>query len=354
MSRVETLVGLLPDERTAALITSPLSLRYLCGFSIENGIIIAAKEESVLFVPERTFSALNGRVNGFKPVKLVNGQQLLDMLIKYGIKSIMIEADKMTVSEWKVFKEQLHYAEIVDSEELSEWITGMRSVKSPEEIASITKAQSFCDKAFERLIGSVRKGMTERQIATLIDLYLAEAGSEGSPFRTLVLSGENSFKNRSKPSDKKIGDGEFVIMEFGATVDGYCAKMCRTVGVGSVDDRMDEAYRAVFCAISDGVKALRSGIGGKVADSVVRSTLNSWGFDKYCTGGFAHGIGLEDREPPYIGRSRSAILKENTVLAVSCDIRLPGKYGIRIGDMTVIEENGCSVLTKGTRSLVFI
>lgn len=354
MNRAGILAGMLPDERTAALVTSPMSLRYLCGSPIESGLAVVAKEGSFLFVPERIYSAVSGRAEGFKISALTNGQQLLDLLIKYGIKRVMIEADKMTVSEWKLFKEQLHYAELCDTEELSEWIVRMRTVKSADEIAAITKAQKICDVAYEKLIGSMRKGMTERQIQSLIDFYLAEAGSEGSPFPTVVLSGANTAKSRAKPSDRKVESGDLIVMEFGAAVGGYCAKMCRTIGVGSVGERMDEAYRAVSCAIADGITALRSGIGGKVADSVMRSTLNAWGYDQYAVGGFAHGIGLEELEAPFLNKRCNAMLRPDTVLAVSSEIRLPGKFGIKLGDMAVLGEEGCTVLTKATRTLVFI
>lgn len=357
MSRAEILAGMLPDERSAALVTSPLSLRYLCGCYVESGLAIIGHEESVLFVPERIYQRVSGRVSGFKVTALTNGQQLLDLLIKYGIKRVFIEADKMSVSEWKLFREQLHYAELCDTEDLSEWLVRMRTVKSSEEIAAIRRAQAICDDAYERLLGSVRKGMTERQILSLIDYYLAEAGSEGSPFQTVVLSGENTARlnvSDRRPLDRVTESGDLIIMEFGARVDGYCAKMSRTIGVGSVDPQIDEAYRAVSCAISDGVKALRAGIGGKVADSVARSTLNAWGFDKYSSGSFAHGIGLEEFEAPFLGRRSSAVLRPDTVLAACCEIKLPGKFGIRTEDTAVLGEEGCMVLTKATRTLVLV
>lgn len=354
MSRAEALAAWLPDDRTAALVTSPLSLRYLCETPIESGVAVVAKEKSFLFVPECIFSSVSGRVEGFKVSALINGQQLLDLIIKYGIKRVFVEADKMTVSEWRLFREQLHYAELYDTNELSEQLVNMRMVKSREEIAAIGKAQKICDVVYERLLGSMRCGMTERQIASLVDFYLSELGSEGVPFPTVVLSGENTARGRLRPSDRKTVNGDFIVMEFGAVVDGYCAKMCRTVGVGSVGAREDEAYRAVSCAISDGIKALRAGIGGKVADSVARSTLNAWSYDQFCVGSFAHGIGLEDYEAPYLGRRSGALLKAGTVLAVSCEIRLPGKFGIKLGDTAVLDNDGCTVFTRTSRTLVFI
>lgn len=354
MSRAEIIAEMLPDERTAALITSPLSLRYLCGFPVENGIAFVAKEQSFLYVRERDLAAVSAKTRDLKVDFLRKGQQLLDLLIKYGIKRVLVEADKMTVSEWKVFKEQLHYAELSDSEELSEWLLNMRMVKSPEERAAIESAQAICDKAYERLLGSIRKGMSERQIASLLEFYLTEFGSEGTPFPTVILSGENTANPHLRPSDRQTREGDFLIMEFGAVSGGYCAKMSRTVAAGNVDSRMENAYNAVSCAISDGITALRGGIGGKVADSVARSTLNAWKVDQYSMPNFAHGIGLEPFEAPYLGQKSSTTLKAGETLAVFCDVRVRDKFGIKIGDMAVLTDEGCKVFTKATRNLVHI
>lgn len=354
MNRVEILAEKLPDERTAALITSPLSLRYLCGSPVESGIAFVAKEQSFLYVRERDVPKVSGKTGGFKVGTLKNGQQLLDLLVKYGIKRVLVEADKMTVSEWKLFKEQLHYAELSDSEELSEWLVQMRSVKSADEIAAIENAQIICDKAYERLLGSIRKGMSERQIASLLEFYLTEFGSEGQPFPTAVLSGENTANPYLKPSDRQAREGDLLILEFGAVSDGYCAKMCRTIAAGNIDSRMEDTYNAVSCAISDGITALRGGIGGKVADSVARSTLNAWKVDQYGSPSFAHGVGLEAYEAPYLGQKSSTILKAGESLAVFCDVRVRDKFGVKIGDMAMLTDEGCKVFTKATRNLVHI
>ena len=354
MSGAQTLVEWLPDERSAALITSPLSLRYLCKTPVENGLILAAKEERFLLVSEREYPSLAEKVADLKVQPFRGGKQLLELLVKYGIKRIFIEADKMTVSEYRLFKEQLHYAELDVSEELSDQLLRMRSVKTDSEIIAVGNAQRICDKAYERLLGTARKGMTERQIASLLDFYLVDFGSGPLPFSAMVRSGENTALPHPKPTDRPIREGDFLILEFSASYDGYCARMCRTTAVGEISTRMDNAYNAVSCAISDGLRALRAGIGGKVADSVAKATLNAWNVDQYCSVNFAHGIGLEPVEPPYLGQNSSSILKANTVLSVSCGVSIAGKFGIKIGDMASLTEEGCVDFTAATKSLLHI
>lgn len=353
MSRVDNIVEWLPDERSAALITSPLSLRYICGFPIENSILLVFRERSILFVTSRDFEDANAKADGFAVQVLSSGKQMLELLIKYSVKRIHTEAEKITVAEFNTYREQLHYADVIASEELSEKLMQLRTVKFDDEIVAILNAQKICDKAYERILGNVRRGMTERQIAALLGFYIMDYGAEEIPFPITVLSGENTANQRAKPSDRQIRDGDFLILEFGARYNGYCASMCRTVAVGSIDSTRDNMYNAVSCALQDGLKTLRAGIGGKVADSVAKATLNAWGADKYCSVNFAHGIGLEPVEPPFLRQGSSVTLKAKTALATMCGIST-GRYGVKIGDIAVLTEEGCADLTAATKSLVHI
>ena len=348
------LVELLPADNSAALVTSPLSLRYLSGVNVDSGLILASKEAQALFVTQREFERLNGRCPELAVTALNKSGQLLDMLIKYGIKRVYVEAEKMTVSEYNVYKDQLHYAQIDTSGALDNALYELRSVKRGDELGAIENAQKICDKVYERLLGSLRKGMSERQIASMLEYFLRKFGSEGECLPIKVLSGVNTADPGLSPGDRQIVEGDMLIMEFGARYDGYCAKMCRTVAVGKIDPKCENAYNAVSCAIQDGLKALRAGVGSKVADSVAGATLNAWGVDKYSSTTFAHGIGLEAAEPPFLGRGGSVSLKANTALYTKCGVRVPGKFGVKIGDMAVLTDIGCKNLTAATKSLVHI
>lgn len=354
ISPLRSLTAMLPAENSAVLVTSPLSLRYLSGIAVDSGIILASKEAKILFVTQREFDRLNGKSTELTVTALNKSGQLLDALIKYGIKRVYIEAEKMTVAEYNVYKEQLHYAQIDTSSALDNALAELRSVKHESELAAVANAQKICDKAYDRLLGSLRKGMSERQIALMLEYFLRKFGSEGESMPIMALSGENTADPNLRPSDRQIAEGDLLIMEFGARYDGYCAKMCRTVAVGKIDAKRENAYNAVSCAIQDGLRALRAGVGSKVADSVARATLNAWGVDNYCSTTFAHGIGLETVEPPFLGRGGSVSLKADTALFTKCGVIVPGKFGVKIGDMAILTEIGCTNLTAATKSLVHI
>ena len=353
-SALISLVEMLPAENSAVLVTSPLSLRYLSGIAVDSGIILASREAQILFVTQRDFERLSGKRTELTVTALNKGGQVLDALIKYGIKRVYIEAEKMTVAEYNVYKEQLHYAQIDTSSALDNVLLELRTVKRESELAAVANAQKICDKAYERLLGSLRKGMSERQIASMLDFFLMKFGSEGEGVPMRVLSGENTADPNLSPSDRQIVEGDLLIMEFGARYGGYCAKMCRTVAVGAIDPKRENAYNAVSCAIQDGLKALRAGVGSNVADSVAKATLNAWGVDRYCSTTFAHGIGLEAVEPPFLGRGGSVSLKADTALVTKCGVIIPGKFGVKIGDMAILTDIGCTNLTSATKSLVHI
>ncbi len=344
----------MPSENAAALVLSPVGLRYLCGFEVESGILLACKEASVLFVPKGALDSVKKHAAEFETAALTSSGQMLDILIKYGIKNVYIEADKMTVAEYNVFKEQLHYAKINTTSALDNALWELRSVKTDEELEAIAAAQRICDTAYDRLLGSIRKGMSERQIASMLGYYLTKFGSEGEPVPITVLSGENTANLDLRPSDRAISDGDLLILEFGAKFNGYCAKMCRTCAVGAVDPKLENAYNAVSCAIQDGLRALRAGVGNNVADSVARATLNAWGVDEYCSTTFAHGIGLEPIEPPFLGRGGSVSLKASAALFTKVGVTVAGRYGVKLGDMAVLTDIGCTNLTTATKSFVRI
>lgn len=354
MSAVEILSEWLPDERTAALITSELSLRHLCGFGLAYGLILAAKEESFLFVSEGEFESVKERAQGFTVRVFGDIKELLDLLVKHNIRKILVESDRMTVREHKFYAEELYSSELIISDGLSQKLAMLRSLKSEVEINAVKKAQLVCDRAYEKLLMSIRKGMSERQLAAMLSSLLVENGADELMPKMRIASGENSAKHYSKPTDRKLSDGDFLLMDFGAKTGGYCASMARTVIVGKITPKRENIYNAVYCAVTDGLKALRDGIGAKVAQSVAQATLNNWDIDRYAKADFGHGTGLEFSEPPYLVQGSPSMLKANMTLVCGCEVTAPSRYGVKIADCVYLTEDGYVNLTSATKTLVHV
>lgn len=356
MSRIDILAQWLEDEHHAALITSDISRRYLCGFASSAGVILVTKECSYLLIDFRYIYKAMAAVDNCEVLLLKNMKvQLLDLLMKHGIDKLSVEAASMTVSELGEYTEMLHYVTIDSSNALSDKLSAMRIIKSADEIEKIEKAQRIAEKAYERLLGTIRKGITEKQTAALLNYYIMDCGAEDISFATIAASGVNSASPHAVPTDKPIAEGEFLTLDFGAVYDGYHSDMTRTIAVGKITNKMEEVYSAVQCANLDGLKTVRAGLGAKVVDSVARSTLNALGrLDEYFGHGLGHGVGLEIHEPPSLSQSSKGLLREGMVVTIEPGVYISGQYGVRIEDMVVVTENGCKNLTNTTKSLIHV
>lgn len=356
MSNIEALQAKLPDEACGALITSDVSRRYFCGFKSSAGVILVTKEQSYLIIDSRYFDKAKQRVTDCRVILLEDMRtQLSELLLKHDIRKLMLESDYMTLSEFAAYKEQLHFVELDATSWLSDFIWGMRIIKTAEEVKLIVKAQRIAEKAFERLVDNIHRDMTEKQVAALLNYYMMDLGADDLSFETIEASGVNSASPHAVPTDKKLQEGDFLTLDFGAVVDSYHSDMTRTLAVGTISPEQEKLYNAVYYANLDGIKAVRPGINGKVVDSVARATLAAWGgYDKYFGHGLGHGVGLEIHEQPTLSQRSRSMLKPGMIVTVEPGAYISGKFGVRIEDMVVVTENGCDNLTKSTKNLIHI
>ena len=333
----------LADERHAALITSDISRRYFSGFTSSAGMILVTKEASYLLIDFRYFDKAKERVTDCEVALLENAKsQLMSLLIKHGITTVSIESSAMTVTELDRYKANYSFIKFDSSRELSDMIE------------KIVKAQRIAEKAFSRLLRDIKPGQTEKHVAALLEYYMAEYGSDGKSFDTIAASGVNSASPHAVPTDKKLENGDFLTLDFGATYDGYHSDMTRTIAIGKVTEEMKRMYDAVLFANLDAMKAIRADISGKVVDSVARATLDAWGYGKYFGHGLGHGVGLEIHEAPTASPSSQYMLKDGMILTDEPGAYISGKFGVRIEDMVVVTNDGCRNLTETTKELIVI
>lgn len=356
MSNIEILQDMLPANECAALITSDVSRRYFCGFKSSAGVILVTKEQAYLIIDSRYFDKAKQKVRDCRVILMEDMRtQLSELLLKHNIRSLMTESDYMTLTEFADYREKLHFVELDPSPALSDFILNMRIIKSDEELSLIIKAQRIAEKAFERLIDNISRDMTEKQVAALLNYYMMDCGADDLSFETIAASGINSASPHAVPTDKKLCEGEFLTLDFGAVVDSYHSDMTRTLAVGQISPEMEKVYEAVYYANIDGIKAIRPGINGKVVDSVARSTLSAWGgYDRHFGHGLGHGVGLEIHEQPTLSQKSRSMLKPGMIVTIEPGVYISGCYGVRIEDMAVVTENGCDVLTKSTKKLIHI
>lgn len=235
---------------------------------------------------------------------------------------------------------------------VAEWIEELRAVKDDVEISRITAAQALTDRAFDHILGFVREGMSETQIALELEFFLRAHGSEGVAFDPIVASGPNSALPHAKPGSRCVRRGDFLKMDFGARVDGYCADMTRTVVVGKATEQQREIYACVLAANLAGIEAVAAGRPGTEIDAAARAVIESAGYGECFGHGLGHGVGLDVHEAPSVGPRGTRPVREGSVITIEPGIYIPGLGGVRIEDLIVVESDRARVLTRSTKDLV--
>lgn len=228
------------------------------------------------------------------------------------------------------------------------------NIKTPDELFKIITAEALGDAAFEHILGFIQPGMTEIECADEIERFFMENGAEGLSFPTIFVSGKNTELMHGEPSEKKIEMGDFITMDIGCMVDGYCGDMTRTVAMGSVTPKMQEVYDIVLEAQLAGLEALEVGASCFDIDKIVRDIIAEAGYGEYYIHGTGHGVGRQVHENPYINTRTDEILHENMAVTVEPGIYIPGEFGVRIEDLAIVTNFAIINTTHSPKELIIL
>lgn len=354
---LDKLISWLGSDGEGALFTSEVSKRYLTGFGSEDGVLIVTKRGAYFIIDARYFEHTEQQVKDPLCRVILQNElygQIGEIFAGDGVKQVYVEDEFMTVAVLSEYKRKFPDMAFDTSNRLSDFMRNMRIIKTDEEIGCITKAQRIAEAAFTKLLSNMRAGMTEKQIAALLEYVMIDLGSDGVSFPTIAASGVNSACPHAVPTDKPVRDGDFLTLDFGATYRGYHSDMTRTVVFGKPTDEMKNIYNAVWGANTDAIKAVRADISCKLVDNVARSTLDAWGYEQYFTHGLGHGVGLEIHEAPNVSYRSGITLKEGMIITIEPGVYIPEKYGVRIEDMCVVTKDGCKIITETPKTLIYI
>ena len=235
-----------------------------------------------------------------------------------------------------------------------EWVEKLRAVKDAAEIERIAAAQAITDQAFTHICGYLQVGQTEHEIALELEYTMRKLGATLA-FSSIVASGPNGSLPHAVPGERRIEEGDFVTLDFGASFKGYCTDMTRTVCVGApASDEQRRVYETVFEAQLASLAAFKAGATGAQVDKAGRDIIEAAGYGEYFGHGIGHGVGLEVHELPTASpRGMDALLQGN-VITCEPGIYIPGKFGCRIEDMVVIEDEGVSNFTTSPKELLVV
>ena len=338
----------------AYLVSSPENRRYLTEFSSTDGFLIVTKKEAVFLTDSRYIEAARNQVKGCSEITQLNSvsSQLPEYITKLGIEKLFTESTKLTVEDYNRISKIATCR--VSAEKTDAEINNLRRKKSEEEKNCIVRAQRIAERAFEHILGFISTEKTEKEIALELDFFMLRNGAEAISFETIAVSGANSSMPHGVPSEKKIENGDFITMDYGAVINGYHSDMTRTVAVGQVSTKQAQIYETVLNAQLASLAVLKDGISGFDADKAARDIIVSAGYGDYFGHGTGHGVGIEIHEEPRLSPKTDKILCEGDIVTVEPGIYLPGEFGVRIEDMAFITKNSAENLTKSLKNLIII
>ena len=354
MKNLEKYLTLLDGEVDGLLLTSRYSRHYGAEFDIAEGAAIVTKKGCRYFTDSRYIESAQNGIQGFEVLEINREnsyiKRLNEAIVDFGVSKLGFEEVYLTVAEWKSYADNLK-AELVP---FNKEIYGFRAVKEAWELDRMRKAQEITDKAFKDVLPRIKVGMTELELQAELIYCLYKNGGQGLSFDPIVVSGPNTSLPHGVAGDRKIQEGDFVTMDFGVLYGGYCSDMTRTVAVGYATEEMQKVYNTVLQAQLAGIAATKAGVPGKDIDAAARKVIEEADYGPYFGHGYGHSLGLEVHEAPSPNSANSQPMPVGAVASAEPGIYLPGRFGVRIEDVTIFLEDGCEDITHSPKNLIIV
>lgn len=352
MSRLTKLRTKMTSEKLDAfLCMRPENRRYLSGFTGSAGMLLITQDQAFLLTDFRYLEQAAAQAPEFQVVKIGNEPFKTLAELDQGIEVLGFEGDFVTFEEYGKLEQNFARTRLVSRPEL---VNHLRSVKEPSEIELIREAVRIADDAFSEILQFISVGQTEAEIALHLEFSMRQAGASGPSFDFIAASGWRSAMPHGVASSKKVQQGEFLTLDYGAIYQGYCSDITRTVCLGEPDEKQRALYDTVLAANRAGIAAVRPGLTGKEVDAAARKLIEDAGYGEYFGHGLGHSVGLAIHEGPNLSPREERVLEPGMVVTVEPGIYLPDYGGVRIEDMVLVTEQGCEVLTKAPKDLIII
>ncbi len=357
--RLAAIRATIASEGADALVVGmPASVTYLTGFESVfddewSSVCVVTQGAASVFVDSRyveaaTAAAVDGPWAVAGPETDV-WASALGWLDRENVASFAVESSVPHARFAKVAADRGERVSAADG-----WVERARVVKEPEEIERIANAAALADEAFDHILGILRPGLTEVEVALELEMYMRRHGSEGLAFPSIVASGPNSSRPHARVGGRTLAAGDLLVLDFGAKVGGYCSDMTRTVVIGTIDDERRAVYETVLAANEAGLGAVRAGRTGTEIDGEARRVIERAGFGENFGHGLGHGVGLEVHEAPNLGPRGSQPVPAGAVVTIEPGVYVPGLGGVRIEDLVVVGEDGARVLSRSPKHLIEI
>jgi Xaa-Pro aminopeptidase len=333
----------------AILIEESKNKRYISGFTGTAGSIIITKEKNILFTDFRYTQQAKNQTEDFEIVEISRTNPITNFLKEMDMKRLGFEDDKMSFSTYSNYKDALSSTEMVPLKGL---MLDLRAIKDEKELEVIRQASKIADNGFKYILGFIKPGMKESDVALELEFFMRKQGATGVSFDFIVASGKRSSMPHGVASDKVIELGDFVTIDFGCVYNGYCSDMTRTIVVGKANEKQKEIYNIVLEAQLKVIEAAKANMSGIELDNIARQYIIEKGYGDKFGHGLGHGIGLDVHELPNVNTLGEKLLKPNMVISDEPGIYIEDFGGVRIEDLLIITEDGCEVLNSSPKELI--
>jgi Xaa-Pro aminopeptidase len=350
-NRASILRALLVEQRLdALLVTRPANLRYFSGFTGTDGALIVTAQETIFLTDSRYTTQATQEVTADQRREYaVQAEGIIAALDDCCAGRIGYEAEDLTCAALERLR--------ACSGQRMEWLgldrplLALRGIKDNAEIEALERAAHLAATAFEEIVPLLRPGLAEREIAIALEFAMRRLGGDEKSFDLIVASGERGALPHGAASDRLLRAGEFVTIDFGLRLHGYCSDETVTLALGEIDAELERVYATVYQAQQQALASIRPGVPLKEIDAVARNSITEAGYGPFFGHGLGHGVGLEVHEYPTLSPRSVDTAQVGMVFTVEPGIYLPGKGGVRLEDMVVVTPDGCRKLTRIPKEL---
>ncbi|MBN1662620.1 MAG: aminopeptidase P family protein [Deltaproteobacteria bacterium] len=339
---------LLDSGMDAFLFLDMKNIRYLTGFKGSDGALLVGTTDTVLLVDGRYITQAKRESQGAAIYEYRDKMTGLMAVMKdKNVKAVGFEPASMTVDTYLKMQDKL---DGISLQPIADQFYSLRAVKSEEEIRFMKKAIDISADALKDIEGLLKPGASEMDIALELEYKMRARGAEQVSFPTIAASGPNSALPHASPGNRRLQDGDVLVIDYGAAYGGYRSDETWTCVIGHADKKQKDVYALVKDAHDRALDKLRSGLLCKDIDLIARTCIEKGGFGDFFPHSTGHGIGLDVHESPRIAAQSEAVLKAGMVVTIEPGIYIPDLWGMRIEDMALIRDDGCDVLTRTSKN----
>ncbi len=353
MMRQELRLALGDFDVDAVFVSSVPTIRWACSFTGSRALIVQKRNAAYFLSDARYTEQARREVQGADVI--TKSARFDDVVLEadllQGVRSVLFQADHMTVSELEKWRTRFPSIQWVPA---TDFLSVAVAQKLPDEVEKLRRAQAVSDEVFEAVLSLIKPGMSEIEIAAEIICLHAQCGARRMSFEPIVVSGPRSALPHGRASARKIERGDVVLLDYGCYLDGFASDMTRTIAVGDPGSAVRQAYEAVREAQRRAIGGTVAGIPAREADAIARKVLVVAGYGDRFAHGLGHGIGLSVHEWPRLSPLSDDVVPANAAVTMEPGIYLPGQFGIRIEDTVVVREFGCERLGTTTRDLIVL